>query len=221
MKTEDEQKNKIINFMKKLVSLKLSKQTVPVKIENTRHYVTAMTGNPNFTTPSPSLASITTAVNALETAYNNALGGGKVLTALMHDKELILDTLLTQLSHYVEAIANGSETIILSAGMEMRTTSIRAARAFSITTGNLPGEIKLVTKYKNSNAYIWQLIADPLPDDAIVVDPTHIWTQAGVSTKATFNVADLTIGKKYWFRFAYVNKSGQDAWSDPLSKMVI
>ena len=86
--------------MKKLVSLKLSKQNVPTKIENARHYVTAMTGNPSFTTPSPTLASITTAVNNLETAYNAALGGGKVLKATMRDKEIILDTLLLQLSHY-------------------------------------------------------------------------------------------------------------------------
>ncbi len=43
MKIEGKQKNKK-QSMKKLVSLKLSKQTVPTKIENARHYVTVMTG---------------------------------------------------------------------------------------------------------------------------------------------------------------------------------
>ena len=74
--------------MKKQVSLKLATLSVPVKIERARHYVTVMTGNPNFITPAPTLASITTAVTILETAFNNAQAGGKALTALMREKEI-------------------------------------------------------------------------------------------------------------------------------------
>lgn len=207
--------------MKKLVSLKLSKQTVPTKIENARHYVTVMTGNPNFTTPSPTLASITTAVNALETAYNAALGGGKVLTATMHDKEAILDNLLTQLGHYVEGVANGSETIILSAGMTVKaSTGPRGTLGFVIKNGERGGEVKLSTKSQAHHAYMWQVVLDPLPDESAEVDPTHTWELMAVTTKASIVKVDLEIGEKYWFRVATVGKNGQNDWSNPISKMI-
>src|SRR3989344_8237196 len=143
VKQKTGEKNKK-QFMKKLVSLKLSKQTVPAKIENARHYVTLMTGNANFATPVPSLSVVSTAINNLETAYNSALGGGKVLTAIMHDKEAILDNLVTQLSHYVEATANGSDSIILSAGMNVKLqTGVRRTSGLVIKKGNQEGELKL------------------------------------------------------------------------------
>lgn len=206
--------------MKKLVSLKLSKLSVPTKIENGRHYVSTMTGNPNFTTPTPTLANVTTAVNNLEIAYNNALGGGKVLTAIMHDKELIFDNLVTLLSHYVEATANGSESVILSAGMEIKGPGGRVARVFAVTKGKQPGELKLSTKFYSSHAYIWQMVSDPLPDETEAVDPEHTWEQIGVTAKASFKVEDLEIGEKYWFRVASVGKDGQNPWSDPIGRMV-
>ena len=207
--------------MKKLVSLKLAAQNVPTKIENARHYVTAMTGNPSFTTPIPALASITTAVNNLETAYNSALAGGKVLTAIMHDKEVVLDNLLVQLSHYVEAAANGSETIILGAGMEVRAQAGgRRTTGFAVQKGGMAGELKLSTTHVKNNAYVWEMVLDPLPDETTAVDPTHTWTQMGITTKSSFIKGSLEIGKKFWFRVANIGKDGQSAWSDPLPKIV-
>ncbi len=207
--------------MKKLVSLKLSKQNVPTKIENARHYVTVMTGNPNFTTPTPTLASITTAVNNLETAYNAALSGGKVLTATMRDKEVILSGLLIQLSHYVEAAANGSETIILSAGMDVRAQAGgRRITGFTVQKGEMPGEIKLITPSLARHAYVWQMVEDPLPVETPETDPEHTWEQIGISTTASFIKDSLEIGKKFWFRVANIGKDGQSPWSDPLPKIV-
>lgn len=212
--------------MKKLVSLKLSKQNVATKIENARHYVTAMTGNPNFTTPSPTLASITTSINNLETAYNNAMGGGKVLTAIMRDKLVTLDNLLTQLSHYVEAIANGSDTIILSAGMNLKVIAGGGRpNGFIIKKGDQSGELKLSTTYEKSHAYIWEMVADPLPDETPNVigagssEEAHTWKQVGVTTKASFTMDGLVAGLKYWFRVATVGKEGQNDWSDPIGRM--
>lgn len=206
--------------MRKLVSLKLSQQSVPTKIENARHYVTAMTGNPSFATPSPTLASITTAVNNLETAYNAALGGGKVLKATMHDKELILDTLLIQLSHYVEAAAADSETVILSSGMNVKApTGGRRTFGFTIKKGDLAGELKLSTTNEKNHAYVWQMVQDPLPNESEETDPIHTWQQIGISTKASFVKDDLEVGEKYWFRVATIGKEGQNDWSNPIGRM--
>ncbi len=58
--------------LKVKVALNLANQPVSVKIAKARHYVTSMTGNANFATPTPTLASITTANNALETSAKSA-----------------------------------------------------------------------------------------------------------------------------------------------------
>lgn len=206
--------------MKKLVSLKLSKQSVPTKIENARHYVTVMTGNANFPTPIPTLANVTTAVNNLEASYNAALAGGKVLTAIMRDKEAILNGLLIQLSHYVEATANGNETVILSAGMDVRVQAGgRRITGFTVQRGEMAGEIKLSTPAIPRNAYVWEMVADPLPVET-EEDPEHTWEQIGISITASFIKEGLEIGKKFWFRVASIGKDGQSAWSDPLPKVI-
>lgn len=52
------------------IKLDLFGKTVPGKIQFMRQVVTQMTGNANFTTPNPALATITTKVNTLETSFN-------------------------------------------------------------------------------------------------------------------------------------------------------
>jgi len=57
------------HILKVKVTLNLSTQPVAVKILKGRHYVTSMTGNANFTTPSPTLASVTTANKNITLIY--------------------------------------------------------------------------------------------------------------------------------------------------------
>ena len=207
--------------MKKLVSLKLSQQNVPTKIENARHYVTAITGNANFATPVPALANITTAVDELEVAYNAALAGGKALTAVMRDKEAQLDNLVTLLSHYVSATANGSDTIILSAGMNVKASSGgRRIAGFVVKQGAMPGQLKLRTDYLKGHAFIFQMVENAVPDENAETTPEDTWKQIGVSPRASFVIENLEPGKKYWFRVASVGTEGQNAWSEPMMKKV-
>ena len=53
------------------IKLDLQGKTVPQKIQFLRDLVTQLTGNANFTTPSPALSVITTKANALETALSD------------------------------------------------------------------------------------------------------------------------------------------------------
>jgi hypothetical protein len=96
--------------MKARISLGLSSLSIPTKIVNAKHVVTAITDNENFTAPVPSLESVSSAINDLETAYNMAQGAGPAQTSLMYDKEKVLDNVLSQLANYVEIVANGNET---------------------------------------------------------------------------------------------------------------
>ena len=63
--------------MKKVV-LSLSKKTVPGKILFGQGVVVLMTGNAFFPTPSPDLITVTSVIDKLQEAENNAAGAGKV-----------------------------------------------------------------------------------------------------------------------------------------------
>ena len=130
--------------MKAQVNLSLSSISVPEMIENGRHYTASIAASAGiFVTPSPTLASINAAITALETAYTNALNGGKQLTSIMHDKKIIVENVLVQLGHYVEGVANGSETIILLAGMSLKRKGGRRPSVFSAKTSLQPLAVDL------------------------------------------------------------------------------
>jgi hypothetical protein len=55
-----------------LIKLRLNRLSVSDKIQFGRPISQAMTGNPDFPTPTPSLAALADESNTLETAYNAA-----------------------------------------------------------------------------------------------------------------------------------------------------
>ena len=168
------------------IALNLALQSVTVKIAKGRHYVTSMTGNAYFTTPNPTLASVTTAVNNLETAADNADGGGEEETAIMHEKETIVDKQLTKLGGYVEGIANddpdNAASIVLSAGMDLKKPAapvgpVSRPENLRAGFGSLPGTIKLrCKKSKGAVALIWQMSvgASPAPPP-LAAPPASVW----------------------------------------------
>ena len=197
--------------------LGLAKMPVPKKIEAARHMVAAIGSVPYFTTPMPALADVTAATNALEVAYTAAQGAGPALTAVMHDKEEALDSLLTQLGNYVEIIANGDDAIILAAGMSVQGKASRQAFQFSVGNGDHEGEAILQSPVTTRASYVWQRSADPLPADSPAPANTSKWEQIAVTTVATLTTNSLVAGTKYWFRVATVTSAGQGLWSDPIS----
>jgi hypothetical protein len=97
--------------------------SIPQKIQQLRQIVTKMTGNANFPAPDPALATMTTAINKLETDYNDGQSKrqtAQAATNLQNQSETALDTLARALAAHVDSVAKGDETIILSAGMHTR-----------------------------------------------------------------------------------------------------
>jgi hypothetical protein len=201
--------------MKSKVTLGLANMTTLEKIETTRQYVIKMTGNANFTTPVPSLATVTAAVNTLEVAYNNAKTGGQQQTAIMYDKEEMLDKDLNQLAAYVEYTANGDRSIILSAGMNIKKNGKGASYILDAQNGENSGEVILTCPSLKGSAYVWQIKQNPLntTDDGN-------WNALKTATVAKIIVTDLTPGAKYWFRVSNIVKDVEGDWSDPVSIIV-
>jgi len=203
------------------IRLNLSSLTVSEKVAKAEQIVTAMTGNASFTTPSPTLTTITTAVTDLDTAAAETQAArqtAKEKTSIQSQKEDALDRLLTQLAGYVESVAGSNEQMILSAGMDTRAPGVPATgppsqpQALTATAGDHDGEVDLSwDTVSGARSYVIDQSSDP-------VAPTT-WTHAGVSTRSNHTAKGLTSGTRYWFRVAAVNQNGQSGWSDPAMKI--
>ncbi len=194
----------------------LSRLPIPRKITKARYVVVSMTGNANFTTPNPPLATVTTNVDDLEAAKIAADGGGPDDTANMHAKEAVLDMSLKLLGAYVEDVANvnplNAEAIILSAGMEVKGKGGNVIQDFDVRTTDNPGEVKLQRKGVDRGTYEFQMCMDPSVEAN--------WQKIYQGTRGRIVKNGLTSATKYFFRAAAIDKNGPSAWSDVKSILV-
>jgi len=202
--------------MKTIVKMGLSRIPIEKKIVKTRFIVTSMTGNVNFTTPSPTLATITANVNALESASLAAKGGGKDDTANMYAKEVTLDLSLKSLGAYVEGIANASpvnaRAIILSAGMEVKAKGSHAAVDFAVQPKG-QGTVKVICKASPRAVYEFQMTTDPTNAAS--------WERISSSTRGRIVKSELNSGTRYYFRAAVLDKNGQGPWKEVKSTIIL
>jgi hypothetical protein len=201
---------------KKSIALGLSKVTVPVMIQNARHYVTSMTGNVNFPNPSPSLVSITSQINLLEADYTVALTRVKGSVAKMRTEERGLVILLKPLAAYVEGIANAdvlhTSEIIASSGMPEKKPAVLKPKVFTVVQGTVKGSVNLNSKAARNSAYIYQMTTDPTT--------VASWTTIYTGTKVKFSKTGLTSSTRYYFRVAVSTKGVQENWSTVIDVMV-
>ena len=209
------------------VALNLGNLSIPQKIEKSRSIVTSMSGNPNFPDPpgtNPNLDDVTIATDALETAHVNAQTGGETETAIQHEKESVLDNLLTQLGHFVEDIANDNpetaKSVVLGAGMDVKKDSesvgdLPAPEDLQAEFGEDEGIIELdANNVKGASAYVWNVSADPIaPGSWEMMDDFE-----SLSTASRFTWEGLEPGAKFHFRVAAIGSAGRGAWSDPATR---
>ncbi len=182
---------------------------------------TALTGNANFTTPTPTLtvfgAKITSAQTKL-TAADNAQAAAKLATA---DKDAELDglrALAMQLVGYIDLTANGDEAKILSAGLSVRASKTpqtvpAQVTNLSLSAGDNEGSLDAHwDPLPNAKSYEVQSSADPFT-------PTSFTTRDTV-TKSSATLTGLTSGTRVWVRVRAINSAGKGPWSDPAVKTV-
>jgi hypothetical protein len=199
-----------------VVALLLGTRSVTNKVEFGRHVVTSMTGNTNFTTPDPALADITTATDDLETAYDVAQGSGALAFSLMREQEAAWDELMTALGKYVDNIARGSESIILSAGMPTKKLSTPTAvparvvdvKATSVNSGELTIKWKPV---RGARAYVGWVLEDEGAKSSPVIKVT----------RARAIVKGLTSGTRYNVYIEAIGAGGVGPLSDIATSIVL
>jgi hypothetical protein len=180
-----------------------------------------LTNNVYFDSPTPSPS----VLNAKALEVDGATQEIENLKSLLKTKQSALDAkrnelreLIKQARNYVELKSGGDETIILSAGMQVRSEAgsvglLHAPQNFTVLEGANPGMVELKWKtVRGSSSYIIERSTDPPTSSS--------WTSGAVSTKAKYLMGGLESGTKFWFRVAAVNSAGIGAWSTPILKIV-
>jgi len=179
---------------------------------------TAMTGNTNFPTPTPTLAAVQTAIDDYATALSAAQEGGKTNVATKNVKKGELIDVLVSLGNYVTFTADGDEVKLVSSGFPVQkqkepSPPLEKPEIIKVEDGGNSGELLVtISAVKGARTYVYQYTKDPLND-------ANEWTgQNSTLTKFSFN--ELESGKKYWCRVLAYGINEQVVYSDPVSRIV-
>jgi hypothetical protein len=208
---------------KVMAKVKFSLDSLPDTqvIQQSTNIKTALTGNPNFTTTTPSLTVIGAAIAAAQaklTASDNAQNAAKQAVV---DKDTAIQTLvglMSQLATYVDLTSGGDKAKILSAGMQVRADRVPATipdvvQNLSLTAGDNAGQLDLQWDPTNgAKRYEVQLCA--------AADFASGITNLPSVTKSKSSTGNLTSGARIWARVRGLNAAGPGAWSDVATKIV-
>ena len=204
--------NKLIHMR---VVLGLTRLTNKQYITAAKAIVVAMTNNPNFPTPSPSLQAVEAAIDAVDKAETAAKTRGVGLAAARDAAKRKLAQLLDHLRDYVQGICDASPTdgvaIAQSAGMKAKKRpGPRLAPHLSVDDGEVSGSVALTAKALGGPAtYYWSYSLD---------GKTWIAVPDTMIAKAT--IAGLTAGQIYSFRFRALTRKGPVDFSQVVTHMV-
>ena len=205
------------------VKLGLGGMTPDEILSLTNQIITAMTGNANFTTPSPTLASINTALTTATNKVAAQKAAQQAAKQTTDDRDAAITalvTLVTSLSDYVANVTQGNRVKIESAGMSVKASAapigpLPQVQNLSITAGDAEGRLDLQwDPVRGTKNYQVQMSTDP--NDATK------WKLMESCSGSKLSLTGLTSGQKVWFRVrAKAPKAVNDgAWSDPSTKIV-
>jgi hypothetical protein len=200
------------------VSLAFVRRTIAVLIAFCRNVVTQMTGNTNFTTPTPPLADVTAAVDALEIADEAASGGSHLAILDRKAKKATLISLMRQLAAYVQTQSQSSKAVIISSGFH--TTKVPAPvgplpapENLRLTQTGTTGQLSLrFNRVRGVTAGYTVQIAE---------DVEGPYTDYTTSNKTRLTITGLTPAKTYWVRVRANGALGPSGWSNPASAIAI
>jgi hypothetical protein len=176
---------------------------------------TAMTNNPHFPSPTPTLAAFQADVAALNTAETAVLSRTKGAVEARNAKLAVVRTDLENLKTYVQSVAaqaspSDADAIIESSGMTLRKVTLNDKPALAVKQGSVSGTVNISAKAAGKRAaYTWQYSTDQ-----------KTWTSLPETIQAKTGIAGLTAGTTYYFRVQSVTKDGLGNWSQIVSLMV-
>ena len=210
--------------------LKLDGKTITELILFARKVVEKMSVSVYFTAPgvtiTPALSVTTSSTDELEAKALAAETGGPKETSDMHTAESNLKNQLTQLGHFVEDLGNNdaenANTIVLSAGMEVKDDSVPVGALGEPQDVSIDAEkngdlVIECDKLTGANAYLFRARKTSDAPDA--------WFMKGefesVSTSSRFIWDALESGEQYEIQVAGIGAAGRGPWSDGATSRVL
>jgi hypothetical protein len=183
-------------------------------VDQGRNHVVMLTGNLTYPTPTPTLAAITAACDALDLANQEyEFNRGKVEKQTRDTAFLALKDLIRELGGYVQSKCNGDKDLILSAGFNPRRPNdplglLPAPQDMRAIVTPYPGRLEVRWKgVKGRNMYqLYMTDKDP-------ADPVS-WKLLLQSSKNRHTIDDLESNKVYTFRTVALGTAGASPVSD-------
>lgn len=177
----------------------------------------SMTGNPNFTTPLPTLPDLQLSLTSYSTALVNAKDRSSLNVAEKNQARYILEAQMGQLGLYVMNVANGDDVILTSSGYtpaKMREpVIIPNPGQVTLSNGKSSGELNSAVKaVPGAKSYSHQITPDP-------ITPASIWKNV-ISSRSKNTFKGLLPGKQYWVRVEAVGAQNQTSLS-PASSIFV
>ena len=201
--------------MKANIKLSVLRQRPEAVLALARNVVGKMSGNANFITPAVTMADMTAAADALETAIEEATFGSRQSKLLRNDAKNALSTLLRKQADYVRSICLGNATMLDSSGYPLAKTPEPVGvpgttKELTARFTNLRGEVELRwRRVHGAHGYqVWMTSEDPAL-------PNAKWEAIAYRTQVSHLVTDLESFKAYWFCVSAIGTAGEGAQCDP------
>ncbi|MBL0310615.1 MAG: fibronectin type III domain-containing protein [Bacteroidetes bacterium] len=190
------------------VKLNFTNLTPKEQIGKARDIVTKMTGNAFFPDPNPTLADVTTAIDALAVA-DQAMDRSRAKTIVRNARRLELEQIMQKLQYYVQYTSGGNPEIIITSGMDVNDMKnplgfLPAPANVRAVNGGLVGTVDLR----------WDAVAKKTGYRIEVsMNPSEGWPIVMEAAKASATITDLTPGVTYYFRIATLSRAGYNTFS--------
>jgi hypothetical protein len=136
----------------------------------------------------------------------------------MHNQELIADSIVTELSHYVEDLPNCTPSLIAKLGMKVRTKGSKLPVVFTVKQGVNAGEATLIAAKVIGACFYFEKFKGATPP----ADGVTGWEKLGFSSrKQSFFATGLQMEVKYWFRVRPIVGQMEGTWETPKSIILI
>jgi hypothetical protein len=195
----------------------LSRDTDAQLGTDTGRIVTSMTGNVAFATPNPTVANLSTALNAFLVAVT-AAHDSKIARTQRDQQRANLCALIRELAHYVDVTSAGDLPVLLSSGFPAHRTAARigllpAPQNMRLVRGKVSGQaIARCRKLPQATAYQWRC--------APVATPTG-WLPVVTTASAHYLFEELLPLTAYLAQVCVVGTAGNSDWSEAATVIVL
>ena len=174
----------------------------------------ALTNNPHFPAPNPTLAVFSADIDAYDQAETAAAGKLPGAPSQRNAKRAKVVQDLRHLREYVQGVAENAPadaiSVVESAGFRVKKPGARHKQALEAKDGVTTGSVDLVAKAVAALAtYFWQYSLDG-----------KTWTSCPETMKALTTISGLTVGQTYSFRFRTLTRAGASDFTQVVTHVV-